>query len=82
MIVLLESVIDICLFQYYFINYYQSKNTKCYLDITHINMNLKVFRHSDRFWLFVSLIGFSILYLNLIWKTTESIERLTIDDLF
>ena len=45
-------------------------------------MNLKISRLDDRFWLFSSLISFSILYLNLIWKTTENIDTLTTDGLF
>lgn len=45
-------------------------------------MNLKISRLDDRFWLFSSLISFSILYLNLIWKTTGSMDRLTTDGLF
>ncbi|WP_156113973.1 cyanoexosortase A [Myxosarcina sp. GI1] len=36
----------------------------------------------DRFWLFFSLISLSILYLNLIWRTTTDLDRLTTDSLF
>ena len=45
-------------------------------------MSTKISHFGDRFWLFSSLIGFSILYLNLVWKTTGSIDRLTMDGLF
>lgn len=45
-------------------------------------MSMKISRLGDRFWLFSSLVGFSILYLNLIWRTTENIDRLTTDGLF
>lgn len=45
-------------------------------------MKINIWQQSDRFWLFSSLISFSILYLNLIWKTTGSIDSLTTDGLF
>ena len=45
-------------------------------------MNIKISQLGDRFWIFSSLISFGILYLNLIWKTTGSIDRLTTDSLF
>ncbi len=37
---------------------------------------------SDRAWLFYSLIGLGIFYLNLIWKTTGDVDRLAEDCLF
>ena len=37
---------------------------------------------SDRTWLFSSLISSAVLYLGLVWKTTENIDRLTTDALF
>ena len=37
---------------------------------------------SDRFWLTSGLIGLCLFYLNLIWKTTGDIDRLTTDGLF
>ena len=45
-------------------------------------MNLKISWLGDRTWLFYSLISFSIFYLNLVWRTTGSIDRLTTDGLF
>ena len=42
----------------------------------------KNFKISDRFWLLSSWIGAAVLYLNLIWKTTGDIDRLTIESLF
>lgn len=42
----------------------------------------KNFKISDRTWLVSSWIGAAVLYLNLIWKTTGDIDRLTIDSLF
>lgn len=45
-------------------------------------MYTKIFVRNDRFWLFSSLIGICILYLNLIWKTTGDIDQLTTDCLF
>jgi cyanoexosortase A len=43
---------------------------------------MKELTKSDRFWLFGSLIGFTLFYLNLTWKTTGDIDRLTTDSLF
>lgn len=43
---------------------------------------MKISHFSDRIWLFSSLISLSILYLNLIWKTTGDIDILTTDCLF
>jgi cyanoexosortase A len=43
---------------------------------------MKISHFSDRTWLFSSLISLSILYLNLIWKTTGDIDILTTDCLF
>lgn len=36
----------------------------------------------DRFWLFFSSVGLSILYLNLTWRATTDLDRLTTDMLF
>lgn len=43
---------------------------------------MKLLLKNDKFWLFSSLISFTILYLNLTWKTTGDIDRLTTDSLF
>ena len=43
---------------------------------------MKILQKSDRFWLFLSLVSFAVLYLNLVWKTTGNIDRLTTDSLF
>jgi cyanoexosortase A len=45
-------------------------------------MKMKISPTSDRFCLFLSTIGFSIIYLNLIWKSTGSIDSLVTDGLF
>ncbi len=45
-------------------------------------MYSKICVKNDHFWLFSSLIGIGILYLNLIWKTTGDIDQLTTDCLF
>ena len=43
---------------------------------------MKLWQKSDKFWLFSSLVSFAVLYLNLIWKTTADIDRLTTESLF
>ena len=43
---------------------------------------MKLWQKSDKFWLFFSLVSFAVLYLNLIWKTTADIDRLTTESLF
>jgi cyanoexosortase A len=43
---------------------------------------MKQLLKSDRFWLFTSLVGLTLFYLNLTWKTTGDIDRLTTDSLF
>ncbi len=43
---------------------------------------MKLWHKSDRFWLFSSLVCSAILYLNLSWKTTVDIDRLTTESLF
>jgi cyanoexosortase A len=43
---------------------------------------MKISHFSDRTWLFSSLISLSILYLNLIWRTTGDLDILTTDCLF
>ncbi|MGL5793780.1 MAG: cyanoexosortase A, partial [Waterburya sp.] len=45
-------------------------------------MYIKNIVSNHRWWLFSSLIGVAILYLNLIWKTTGDIDQLTTDLLF
>jgi cyanoexosortase A len=43
---------------------------------------MKLLLKNDKFWIFSSLIGLSILYLNLTWKTTGDLDRITTDSLF
>ena len=43
---------------------------------------MKLLLKHDKFWMFSSLISLSILYLNLTWKTTGDIDRITTDSLF
>ena len=45
-------------------------------------MDIKAPIKNDRLWLLVSLVGVCLLYLNLIWQTTEDIDRLTTDGIF
>lgn len=45
-------------------------------------MYIKNLISNHRYWLFSSLVGVAILYLNLIWKTTGNIDQLTTDILF
>ena len=45
-------------------------------------MYSKNFVRNDCFWLFSSVVGIAVLYLGLIWKTTENINLLTTDCLF
>lgn len=45
-------------------------------------MTIKFTRLNERFWLYSSLISLSIFYLNLTWKTTRDMDRLTTDSLF
>lgn len=45
-------------------------------------MYRKNFVGNDRFWIFSSLVGVALLYLNLVWKATENIDQLTTDSLF
>ena len=44
-------------------------------------MNFLTFK-SDRLWLAISLIGISLLHLNLLWKTTGNFDRLITDGIF
>ncbi len=43
---------------------------------------MRLLLKNDKFWMFSSLISFAILYLNLTWKTTADIDRITTDSLF
>ena len=43
---------------------------------------MKLLSKSDKFWLFSSLVSSAVIYLNLVWKATESIDLLTTDALF
>ena len=43
---------------------------------------MKLGQKSDKFWLFSSLVSSAILYLNLSWKTTADIDKLTTESLF
>lgn len=43
---------------------------------------MKPWQKSDRFWLFSSLVSFVVLYLNLVWKTTSNIDRISTESLF
>lgn len=43
---------------------------------------MKLLLKNDKFWIFSSLISLSILYLNLTWKTTGDLDRITTDSLF
>ena len=43
---------------------------------------MKLWQKSDKFWLFSSLVSSAVLYLNLVWKTTANIDRLTTESLF
>ena len=45
-------------------------------------MHSKQISINDHSWLFLGLIGISILYLNLIWRTTRDVDQLTISCLF
>jgi cyanoexosortase A len=45
-------------------------------------MMTKIFKFDERVWLFFSAISLAILYLNLIWKTTADMDRLTTESLF
>ncbi len=45
-------------------------------------MYRKNFVGNDRFWIFSSLVGVALLYLNLVWKATENIDQLTTNSLF
>lgn len=43
---------------------------------------MKLSSKSDKFWLFSSLVSSAVIYLNLVWKSTESIDRLSTESLF
>ena len=43
---------------------------------------MKLLQKSDKFWLFSSLVSSAVLYLNLVWRTTANIDRLTTESLF
>ncbi len=43
---------------------------------------MKLWQKSDKFWLFSSVISSAILYLNLVWKATADIDKLTTESLF
>ena len=45
-------------------------------------MTIKLTGWNEKFWLYSSLVSLSILYLNLTWKTTGDMDRLTTDSLF
>jgi cyanoexosortase A len=42
----------------------------------------KLFKFDERVWLFASSVSLAIVYLNLIWKTTADMDRLTTESLF
>ena len=48
----------------------------------HNVMTIKFTRLNERFWLYSSLVSLSILYLDLVWKMTGDMDRLTTDGLF
>ena len=43
---------------------------------------MKLWQKNDKFWLFSSLVSFAVLYLNLVWKTTSNLDKLSTESLF